>query len=99
MLNPNTIENLKNTIINYIKNTEIFDENYIFTLAKNYAKENEIEISKGEIKTIINNLIIELKNNKKFENIDNETYHKSNIEFNHNPLKELCSFIENDYLI
>ena len=58
MLNSKKIENLKYIIINYINNSEIFDENYIFNLAKNYAKENKIEITKGEIKTLIYNIKI-----------------------------------------
>lgn len=71
MLNSEKIGNLRNMIINYINNAEIFDENCIFTMAKNYVKENKIEITKGEIKSIINNLILDLINiNKKERNSD-----------------------------
>ena len=85
MLNHSKIENLKNVIINYIENTEIFDENYIFTMSKNYVKENNIEISKGEIKSIISNLINELKNKEKIQqNVD--LYYKNEVEFNNNPI-------------
>jgi len=94
MLNSSKIENLKLFIINQIKNAEIFDENYIFNLAKNYVKENKIEITKGEIKSIINNLINELKNNDKINKIDEELYYRNKIEFEQNPINELINSTE-----
>ena len=74
MLNSNKIEKLKNIIKTYISSAEMFDENYIFSLAKNYVKENQIEITKGEIKCIINNLINEITNSKKHLNIGENIY-------------------------
>jgi len=99
MENSNKIQLLKNIIINYIKNAEIIDENYFFTMAKNYVKENKIEITKGEIKSIINNLINELKNNNKIKAINEELYYRNEIEFEKNPINELINSIENDFLI
>ena len=99
MLNSNKIESLKQLIVNYIKSTEIFDENYIFTIAKNYVKENKIEITKGEIKSIIYNAINQLKNNNKIKNIDENLYLQNPIEFENNPLQQLINEIENDFLI
>ena len=96
MLNSTKIENLKSLIINQIKGSEIFDENHVFTLAKNYAKENNIEISKGEIRSIINSLIILLKNQGKIKNLDNTTYYSNNIEYNYNPIKDLYNSTEFD---
>jgi len=99
MLNSEKIGNLRNMIINYINNAEIFDENYIFNLSKNYVKKHNIEITKGEIKSIINNIIQELKNCEKIKNLDNELYYKNKFEFEKNPIKNLLNSIDTDYII
>lgn len=99
MLNSQKKENLINEIKNIINNSEIIDENYIFTFAKNYTKEHSIEISKGEIKSIINNLINQFKNNGKIKNIDSDLHCKNEIEFEKNPLQQLITSTEKDFLI
>jgi len=62
MSNTEKIKILKENIKNLIKNSIDIDENYIFNFAKQQAKEMRIEITKGEIKTIINELLIISKN-------------------------------------
>ena len=99
MLNSNKIENLINEIKYIIKSNEIFDENYIFNYAKNYAKENNIEISKGEIKCIINNTIIELKNSNIINAINDEIYYKNEITFKNSSNDELNTYLDTNSLI
>lgn len=53
MTNAEKIQILKDNIANIIKNTMQVDENYIFNFAKQQAKEMQIEITKGEIKSIV----------------------------------------------
>lgn len=65
MSNTEKIKILKENIKNIIKNSIDIDENYIFNFAKQQAKEMRIEITKGEIKTIINELLIISKNKPK----------------------------------
>ena len=60
MKNSEKIQILKENIVNYIKNLRSVDENHIFNFAKLQAKEMRIEITKGEIKSIINNIISSL---------------------------------------
>ena len=99
MLNSNKIENLINEIKILINNSEIFDENCIFDYAKNYAKDHKIEIGKGEIKSIIYNIINQIKNSEIHYNIGDSTYTKNEIKLEKTPLKELFNSIENDFLI
>ena len=80
MLNSNKIENLINEIKILINNSEIFDENCIFDYAKNYAKDHKIEIGKGEIKSIIYNIINQIKNSEIHYNIGDSTYTKNEIK-------------------
>ena len=57
MHNEEKIQILKENIINYIKNSKSIDENLIFNFAKQQAKEMQIEISKGEIKSIVYDIL------------------------------------------
>ncbi|MBO5954729.1 MAG: hypothetical protein J6Q13_02025 [Clostridia bacterium] len=61
MSNADKIEILKENIIIFIKTKETLDENAIFNFAKQQAKEMKIEITMGEIKSIIYDLINEIK--------------------------------------
>lgn len=53
MSNSEKIKILKENIKNYITNNQDIDENTIFTFAKQQSKEMRIEITKGEIKSIV----------------------------------------------
>lgn len=68
MTNAEKIVVLKENIKNLIINLNINDENYIFKFAKQQAKEMRIEISKGELKGIIYEIInlISSSNNDDF---------------------------------
>ena len=57
MNNSEKLQILKNSIISIIQNTMTVDEIYLFNFAKQQAKEMRIEISKGEIKSIICNIL------------------------------------------
>lgn len=57
MTNAEKIIILKENIKNLILNSQNSDENYIFEFAKQQAKEMRIEISKGELKGIVFNMI------------------------------------------
>ena len=57
MLNSEKIKILKQNLIKLIKNSENIDENYIFNFAKKQRKEMQIEISKGELKSIVNSIL------------------------------------------
>lgn len=56
MTNSEKIQILKDNIAKIIRNTMRVDANYLFNFAKNQAKEMKIEISNGEIKTVINDV-------------------------------------------
>ena len=71
MSNTEKIKILKENIKNLIKNSTDIDENYIFNFAKQQAKEMRIEITKGEIKTIINELLI-ISKSKTENSLDDE---------------------------
>lgn len=53
MTNSEKIQILKENIFNFINDAKILDENVIFNFAKQEAKEMRIEITKGEIKSIV----------------------------------------------
>ena len=57
MTNSEKIQILKDNIKSLIINLKIDDENYLFNFAKQQAKEMQIEITKGELKVIVNNII------------------------------------------
>lgn len=65
MSNSEKIQILKENIKNYIINSKILDENCIFNFAKQQAKEMRIEISKGEIKSIIYEIISSISSSLK----------------------------------
>lgn len=64
MLNHEKIKILKENIFVFIQNTKNFDENHIFEYAKQQAKEMRIEISKGELKSIIYVIIYTITSSK-----------------------------------
>ena len=57
MLNAEKIQKLKDIIEKYIFYSKTIDENYIFDFAKQQAKQMQIEISKGAIKSIIYDIL------------------------------------------
>lgn len=61
MSNAEKIEILKQNIKNFIINLKIDEENSIFNFAKQQAKEMRIEITMGEIKSIIYDIINSIK--------------------------------------
>ena len=66
MTNTEKITILKENIKNFIFNLKNLDEDYILEFAQQQAKEMRIEISKGELKSIIYGIIhtiISSKNN------------------------------------
>lgn len=73
MQNHQKIKTLKNEIKNYIKNMIEIDENLVFNFAKQQAKEMKIEISKGEVKSIVYEIISKLKEANRSYNY-NEIY-------------------------
>lgn len=78
MSNTEKIKILKENIKNLIKNSIDIDENYIFNFAKQQVKEMRIEITMGEIKSIIYDIINSIKNC--FES----DYLEQSDEFNYN---------------
>ena len=62
MSNSEKIKILKENIKNYITNNQV-DENAIFIFAKQQAMEMRIEISKGEIKSIIYEILAIINSN------------------------------------
>ena len=57
MRNSEKIQILKEKIFNYIRSSLNIDENLVFNFAKQQAKEMQIEISKGEIKSIVYDIL------------------------------------------
>ena len=72
MKNSEKIKILKQNIVKLINNTKNTDEEFLFNFAKIQRKEMQIEISKGEIKGLINNILFEL-NHEKLINYDSFT--------------------------
>lgn len=89
MLNSEKIQKLKNEISKLIVNLEIYNEDYLFKFATQQTKEMQIEITMGELKSIIASLLILSKENIKQENDDlnKSTYF--------NPTEKLIDEIEN----
>ena len=61
MTNSDKILKLQENIYYIFKKNDSFDENQIYNFAKQQAKEMKIEITMGEIKSIIYDLINEIK--------------------------------------
>ena len=57
MLNAEKIQILKDNITKFIIYSKNIDEKYIFDYAKQQAKDMQIEISKGAIKSLIYDII------------------------------------------
>lgn len=87
MKNSDKIQILKENIINYIKNTKDADENLVFNFAKIQAKEMKIEITKGEIKSIVINILNSINNSTKkdydYEYLDCKMFDLEHFSFYH----------------
>ena len=94
MSNSEKIQILKDNIKNHIINSKIIDEILIFNFAKQQSKEMKIEISKGEIKSIIYEILILTK--EKTKNFENDNFFNNKNLTHPNILKELEN--ENPFL-
>ena len=87
MKNSDKIQILKENIVNYIKNTKDADENLVFNFAKIQAKEMKIEITKGEIKSIVINILNSINNSTKkdydYEYLDCKMFDLEHFSFYH----------------
>ena len=83
MLNCKKIEILKQNIADLIKGSNEIDENTIFDFAKQQAKEMRIEITKGEIKSIVINIITSMKKYPENFNNKSEFYTPNCIMYEH----------------
>lgn len=67
MQNSEKIKILKQNIIKLLKNSKNIDEHHLFIFAKRQRKEMQIEISKGELKSLITNMLVEFKQEELFD--------------------------------
>ena len=74
MTNSEKIQILKENLKSYINNLTNTDEGCVFNFAKAQAKEMKIEISKGEIRSIITELMILNKQTDSEEHCLNKTF-------------------------